>query len=101
MGKKYIETNIEKIRQQRDENIIGSYGDLVAKTFNYLKKQISRSKNNYCNPKNSDISNVVFGNKNQESRIRGFIKDLRQSGYISVYGAGVEKEIKIIKELDF
>ena len=101
MGKKYIEENIETLRKQRDDNIVGGYRDLVVQTYQYLQKDINKSILGYCNPKNSDISYVIFGNKNQESKIRGFINDLRKSGYISVYGIGLEREVKIKKELDF
>lgn len=101
MAKKYIEENIEKLRKQRDENIVGGYRDNVAKTYKYIQKQIKKSGSSYKNPKNSDISNFVYGNKNQESKIRAFIKDLRNSGYISVYGVGLDREIKILKDLDF
>ncbi len=101
MGKKYIEDNIEKLRKQRDDNVVGSYREQVVKTYEYIQKQINKSKSGFCNPKNSDISKVVYGNRNQENNIRGFIKDLRQSGYITVYGAGLEREVKIVKDLDF
>jgi len=101
MGKKYIEENIEKLRKQRDDNVIGGYRDLVVKTYKYIKKQFDKSKSGYCNPKNSDISNFVYGNKNEESKIRSFIKDLKKSHYITVYGIGEEREVKIIKDLDF
>lgn len=101
MGKKYIEDNIEKLRKQRDEKIKGSYREYVVKVYVYLRKGITMSGKDYCNPKYSDMSKAIFGNRNEESRIRSFIKDLRKSGYISVYGVGDEKEIKIVKELDF
>lgn len=101
MGKKYIEDNIEKLRKQRDDKIKGSYREYAVKIYVYLRKGVELSKTNYCNPKYSDISKAVFGNRNEESKVRSFIKDLKKSGYISVYGVGTEKEIKIIKELDF
>lgn len=101
MGKKYIEENIEKLRKQRDDKIEGSYRQLVVKTYVYIRKGIQMSHLDYTNPKYSDISQAVFGNKNQERVIRGYIKDLNKSGYISVYGVGADKEIKILKELDF
>lgn len=101
MGKKYIEENIEVLRKQRDDNVKGGYRDVVAKTYNYIKRAIDKSTLDYCNPKNSDISNAVYGNKNQESKIRGYIKDLKKSGYLSVYGVGSDKEVKITKDLDF
>jgi len=47
------------------------------------------------------MSKAIYGDRNQESKIRAFIKDLKKSGYITVYGVGTEKEIKIVKELDF
>lgn len=99
--KKYILDNIETLRKQRDEKIKGSYRETVVKVYVYLKKGIKMSKTDYCNPKYSDMSKALFGDRNQERRIRSLIKDLRNSGYISVYGVGPEKEIKIIKELDF
>ncbi len=101
MGKKYIEKNIEKLRKQRDENIVGGYRDLVVKTYLYIQKQIKKSGSSFKNPKNADISKAVYGNRNQENNIRGFIKDLNKSGYISVYGVGLDREIKILKDLDF
>ena len=101
MGKKYIEENIEKLRKQRDDNVVGSYRDLVVKTYQYIQKQINISGSSFRNPKNADISKAVYGNRNQENNIRGFIKDLKNSGYITVYGVGLEREIKIIKDLDF
>jgi len=101
MGKKYIEENIEKLRKQRDDKIKGSYREYVVKVYVYLRKGIQKSGTDFCNPKYSDISNAIYGNKNQESKIRSFIKDLNKSGYITIYGAGTEKEIKIVKELDF
>lgn len=99
--KKYILDNIETLRKQRDDKIKGSYRESVVKVYVYLKKGIKMSKTDYCNPKYSDMSKALFGDRNQERKIRSFIKDLRNSGYISVYGVGSEKEIKIIKELDF
>jgi hypothetical protein len=101
MAKKYIEENIEKLRKQRDDNVVGSYREQVVKTYEYIQKQIKKSKSGFCNPKNADISKVIYGNRNQEKKIRGFIKDLRQSGYITVYGVGLEREVKIVKDLDF
>jgi hypothetical protein len=101
MSKKYIEDNIEVLRKQRDDKIVGGYRDLVAKTYQYIHDAISKSTLGYCNPKNADISKAIFGNRNQERRIRGFISDLRKSGYITVYGIGLEQEVKIKKELDF
>ena len=38
MGKKYIEDNIEKLRKQRDDNVVGGYRDLVVKTYKYIQK---------------------------------------------------------------
>ena len=101
MAKKYIEDNIEKLRKQKEDNVVGGYRDLVVKTYKYIQKQIKKDGSSYRNPKNSDISNVVYGNKNQENSIRGFIKDLRNSGYITVYGVGLDREIKILKDIDF
>lgn len=101
MGKKYIEENIEALRKQRDENVLGGYRDLVVKTYKYIQKEITKSKTGFCNPKNSDISKVLYGNKNEERKVRGFIKDLKKSDYLSVYGVGLEREVKILKKLDF
>lgn len=101
MGKKYIEENIEKLRKQRDDKVKGSYREYVVRVYLYLKKGIKLSKTDYCNPKYSDVSQAVYGTRNEESKIRSFIKDLKKSEYITVYGVGTEKEIKIIKELDF
>ncbi len=101
MPKKYILDNIEVLRKQRDDKIKGSYRETVVKVYVYLKKGIKMSKTDYVNPKYSDMSKALFGDRNQERKIRSFIKDLRNSGYISVYGVGEDKEIKITKELDF
>ena len=101
MGKKYIEDNIEKLRKQKEDRVTDGYRHYVVKVYVYIRKGIELSKTDYCNPKYSDISNAIYGNKNEESRIRSFIKDLKKSGYITVYGAGADKEIKIVKELDF
>ena len=101
MGKKYIEENIETLRKQRDDKVVGGYRDLIAKTFIYIKKGIKMSKTDFCNPKYSDVSKAVYGTRNEESKIRGFVKDLKKSGYITVYGVGAEREIKILKDLDF
>lgn len=101
MGKKYIEENIEKLRKQKEDGIVGGYREYVIKVYVYIRKGIKLSNTDFCNPKYSDISNAIYGNKNEESKIRSFIKDLKKSGYITVYGVGTEKEIKIVKELDF
>ena len=101
MGKKYIEENIELLRKQKADNITGSYRDLFAKTYQYLAKKIEKSGNDFCNPKNADVSNSVFGNKTNESKVRGYITDLRKSEYISIEGIGMDRKIKILKELDF
>jgi len=101
MGKKYIEENIEILRKQRDDKIKGSYREYVVKVYVYLRKGIQLSSTDYCNPKYSDMSKAIYGSWNEESKIRSFIKDLKKSGYITVYGVGPEKEIKIVKELDF
>lgn len=99
--KRYIEENIELLRKQRDENIEGGYRDLIVKTYNYLVRKIEKSGNKFCNPKNKDVCNAVFGNPSQESKIRGFIKDLKRSEYISVEGSGPDRKIMILKDLDF
>lgn len=99
--KKYIEDNIEKLRQDKENNVKGGYREQVFKTFVYIKKGINMSNTDYINPKYSDISKVVFGSRNEERKIRSLIKDLKNSGYISVYGVGKEKEIKILKDIDF
>ena len=101
MGKKYIEENIEKLRKQRDDKVKGGYREYVVKVYVYLRQGIKMSNTDYCNPKYSVMSKVIYGNRNEESKIRSFIKDLKKSGYITVYGVGNEKEIKIVKELDF
>lgn len=101
MGKKYIEENIEKLRKQRDDKVKDGYRAYVVKVFVYLRKGIALSNTDYCNPKYSDVSKAIYGSRNEERKIRSFIKDLKNSGYISVYGVGTEKEIKIVKELDF
>lgn len=101
MGKMYIQDNIEKLRQQRDDKVKDGYRYYAFKIFIYIKKGIALSKTDYCNPKYSDISKAVYGNRNEESKVRSFIKDLKKSGYITVYGVGPEKEIKILKDIDF
>jgi hypothetical protein len=101
MGKKYIEENIEKLRKQRDDKIKDGYRAYVVKVYVYLRKGVELSNTDYCNPKYSDVSKAIYGNRNEERKIRSFIKDLKNSGYITVYGVGTEKEIKIAKELDF
>lgn len=101
MGKMYITDNIEKLRKQKADRDVTGYRHFVVKVYVYLRKGVELSKTDYCNPKYSDISQAIYGNKNQESKIRSFIKDLKKSGYITVYGVGAEKEIKIVKDLDF
>ncbi len=101
MGKNYIEENIEILRKQRDDKIKGSYREYVVKVYVYLRKGIALSNTDYCNPKYSDMSKAIYGNKNEERKIRSLVNDLKKSGYITVYGVGTEKEIKIVKELDF
>ncbi len=101
MGKKYIEENIEKLRQQKADRVKGGYREYVIKVYVYIRKGIEMSGTDYCNPKYSDMSKAIYGSWNEERKIRSFIKDLRGSGYISVYGVGADKEIKILKELDF
>mgnify|MGYP006883057225 CR=1 FL=1 len=101
MGKKYIEENLEKLRKQRDENVLGGYRDLVVKTYTFVEKKIAKSGQGFCNPKNADISNAVFGNRREDDKIRGFMKDLKKSGYISIDDVGENRKVRIIKELDF
>ena len=101
MGKKYIEENIELLRKQRDDKVKGSYREYVVKVYVYLRKGVQLSNTDFCNPRYTDVSKAIYGNGNEESKIRSFVKDLRKSGYISVYGVGTEREIKIVKELDF
>jgi hypothetical protein len=101
MSKKYIEDNIEKLRKQRDENVVGGYRDLAVKTYEFLALKISEARKDYCNPKNHEISEAVFGTRESEARARGFIKDLRKSGYITVSNTGENRKIRITKEIDF
>lgn len=101
MGKKYIEENIEKLRQQKIDKVKGGYREYVIKVYVYIRKGIEMSKTDFCNPSYSTMSKAIYGTWNEERKIRSFIKDLRKSGYISVYGVGEDKEIKILKELDF
>jgi hypothetical protein len=101
MDIKYIEENIEILRKQRDENIVGGYRDFVVQTYNYIEKKIAKSATDFCNPKNMDVSNAVFGNRKQEKKIRGYIADLKKSGYLLIEGVGADREVRIIKSLDF
>lgn len=101
MSKKYIEENIETLRKQRDDKVVGGYRDLVVKTYKYIQQEIKRSTKGFCNPNSAEISKAIYGNPHQERKIRGFITDLRKSGYLSVYGIGLQQEIKITKALDF
>ncbi len=73
----------------------------MAKTYTYLEKLIVESGKDYCNPQNADISEAVFGNRLGEAKIRGYIKDLRKSDYLSNEGAGMDRQVKLLKELDF
>ena len=43
MGKKYIEDNIETLRKQRDDKVVGGYRDLVVKTYDFIQKKIKKS----------------------------------------------------------
>ena len=101
MSKKYIEENIEKLRKQRDEKVEGGYRDLVVKTYDFLALKISEAKKDYCNPKNYEVSEAVFGTRDGVTRTRGFIKDLKKSGYITVSNTGENRKIRITKEIDF
>lgn len=99
--KKYIEENIDKLRAQRDQNDNEGYRFYVAGTYNYIKNAIKESKKEYCNPRNKDVALSLYGDIAQELRIRGFVKDLRKSEYITVIGTGSKRQIRIIKDLDF
>ena len=101
MSKKYIEDNIEKLRKQRDEKIVGGYRELVIKTYDFLVWKVSEAKKDYCNPKNHEISEAVFGTRDSEIKVRGYVKDLKKSGYISVSNQGENRKIRITKEIDF
>ena len=41
MAKKYIEDNIDKLRKQKEDNVVGGYRDNVVKTYLYIQKAIS------------------------------------------------------------
>ena len=101
MSKKYIEENLEKLRKQRDDKVVGGYRDLVIKTYDFLALKVSEAKKDYCNPKNHEVSEAVFGTKESETKVRGYIKDLKKSGYITVSNAGENRKIRIIKKIDF
>ncbi|AIO18489.1 hypothetical protein KQ51_00609 [Candidatus Izimaplasma bacterium HR1] len=101
MGKKYISDNLDMLRKQRDEKILGGYRDNVAKTYKFIENLIADSSKEYCNPKHSEISKAVFGNELGEAKIRGYLKDLKKSDYLSNEGAGMERQIKLLKPLDF
>lgn len=101
MSKKYIEENIEKLRKQRDDKVVGGYRDYVIKTYDFLALKISEAKKDYCNPKNHEVSEAVFGTRESEAKARGYIKDLKKSGYITVSNAGENRKIRITKEIDF
>ena len=101
MQNRYIEENIEELRKQRDTDVVGGYRDLVVKTYNYIEKKINQSEKGYCNPRNKDICKAVFGHKKAEEKIRGFVKDLKISEYISTEDVGVDRKVRILKKIDF
>ena len=70
MGKKYIEENIEILRKQRDDKVKGSYREYVVKVYVYLRKGITKSGKDFTNPKYSDMAKAIFGNRNDERKIR-------------------------------
>lgn len=101
MGKKYIEDNLEILRKQRDDKVKGGYRDLVVKTYNYIEKNISRSRLDYSVLRNREISKGLFQTFKEEAKIRGFVNDLRKSDYLSVENIDDERRIKILKKINF
>ena len=79
----------------------GSYADLLTDTYNCIKKLINNSDKDYCNPYDADISQYIYGNRLQLTMIRKFLYELKIMGYIEIHKAGTNREIYIIKDLDF
>ena len=69
MGKKYIEENLEILKKQRDDKVVGGYRDLVVKTYNYINKNISMSGLEYSTLRNREISKGLFKTFKEESKI--------------------------------
>jgi len=99
--KKYIEENIELLRAQRDEKTPGTYREALAKTYIYIKNKCDKSDLGICTLKNRDIANAVFGSVKEDSKVKGIIQDLKRSAYITTEGIAPDRQIKIIKALDF
>jgi hypothetical protein len=95
------ENQIEYLRKQKNENICGGYAELLTSTYNYLKAQIENTDCGYCNPYDSDICKVVYGNSYHITMIRKYIYKLKALGYISIEGYNVNRKIMLIKPLDF
>jgi hypothetical protein len=101
MSKKYIEENLEKLKKQRDEQVMGGYRDNVVKTYDFLAWKVSEANKDYCNPKNYEVSEAVFGTRGEETKVRGYIKDLKKSEYITVSNSGENRKIRIKKPINF
>ncbi|MBN2605355.1 MAG: hypothetical protein JXR62_06015 [Bacilli bacterium] len=100
-NKKYIEENIELLRSQRDEKTPNSYREALAKTLLFIKSKCDRSGQNICTLKNRDIAHAVFGSVKEDTKVKRIIQDLKRSDYISVEGDALDRQIKMLKELDF
>ncbi len=96
-----IEEQIEYLKKQKRGEISGGFADLLTCTYNFLTDQLSLAKVDYCNPFDSDICRAVYGDAYHIPMIRKFMYRLQKMGYISIIGSGRERQIRILKTLDF
>lgn len=94
------EKKLEYLKQQK-ENPTGGYRMLLIDTYNCLSDMIKASNEDWCNPYNTEVCKVVYGNTYHVPLIQRYIRDLNQLGCISITGSGSDRKIRILKEIDF
>lgn len=98
--RKTVDEKIEYLKKQRSGEITGGYFKLLEDTYNYLKKLIDESEDNFCNPTFYEIGIAVYGG-NRRTMIIKFLQELKFLGNIEIKGSGDNKKIYVLKELDF
>lgn len=103
LTKEELEEKLSWLRQQRDGLIEGNYRNYLARIYSFIKSECEKSPNGFCNPYPWQCNDAAYPYESKPYSKVGleYCRDLEQLGYISIVGYGADKQIRILKPLDF
>lgn len=98
--KKSVNDKLEYLRKQRSGEAEGGYYLALEETFKYIEKKISESRTDYCNPTFYEIGVAIYGG-GRRTMVMKFLDELVYLGNISIEGKGADRQVRILKPLEF